>query len=338
MFDSPGSNGMPGNAFGPLVSGMAGWENESNYAQGSMQLVAGPVLASLPSGGSTAAGGGEAGGEVGGEPCGLSCAPPPPPPPQDCYAGPQATCVPPPPPVSLTDQDWITATVRDTTSLKKLFDEGLGIDETIRLRQGKITGTSPEPGTSDTGPQSTSNDSPELASTPISGIQPQPPTPDLPAGNGTPPRWLQPAFDDLDSAPVNGGTITEDTTPSTQTGNSGNNIGNGGNGGSGTPPAGNAADCDAEGGGLGEPVSGRIPYGSSAFTRLIQDQRVLTNDTKGNYAVGCLKDGTIVMGRSSSSALHAELDVIRQAGLRWIVDLYSEREPCQERCATLTQG
>jgi len=30
-------------------------------------------------------------------------------------------------------------------SIKKLFDEGLGIDETIRLRQGKITGATPEP-------------------------------------------------------------------------------------------------------------------------------------------------------------------------------------------------
>jgi hypothetical protein len=133
-------------------------------------------------------------------------------------------------------QDWITATVLGTTSLKRLFDEGLGIDETIRVRQGKITGAAPEPGTSASGPQSTSNDSPGPASTPIGGIQPQPPTPDLSAGSGTPPQWLQLAFNDLDSAPVNGGTITEDTTPGTAAGDSGSNIGGG------NPPASGACE------------------------------------------------------------------------------------------------
>src|SRR5579863_2845549 len=83
--------------------------------------------------------------------------------------------------------------------IKKLFDEGRGIDETIRLRQGRITGATPEPGTSAAGPLSTVNDSPGLASTPISGMGPQPPTAGLPAGTGTPPRWVQLAFDNLDS-------------------------------------------------------------------------------------------------------------------------------------------
>jgi hypothetical protein len=62
-----------------------------------------------------------------------------------------------------------------------------------------------------------------------------------------------------------------------------------------------------------------------------------TNDKTGNYAVGCLEDGTIVMGRSYGK-MHAEQDVIRQAGFRRIIDLYSERDPCQERCAELTRG
>ena len=128
-------------------------------------------------------------------------------------------------------------------SIKKLFDEGLGIDETIRLRQGRITGATPEPGTSAAGPPSTVNDSPGLASTPISGIGPQPPTPDLPAGSGTPPKWVQLAFDDLDSAPVNGGTITEDTTPSTQTSGNGNNSSGGGD----TPLTGNGASQPEDG-------------------------------------------------------------------------------------------
>ena len=52
-----GGYAMPGSAFGPLVSGMAGWQGENNYALGSMQVAAGPVLASLSSGGSAAAGG-----------------------------------------------------------------------------------------------------------------------------------------------------------------------------------------------------------------------------------------------------------------------------------------
>jgi hypothetical protein len=78
-----------------------------------------------------------------------------------------------------------------------------------------------------------------------------------------------------------------------------------------------------------ELVSGKVPYGGTVFSQLIQAQRVLTNDKIGNYAIGSsLEGGTTVMGRSSSGVLHAEQDVIRQAGLRGIVDLYSEREPC----------
>ena len=111
-------------------------------------------------------------------------------------------------------------------SIKKLFDEGLGIDETIRLRQGRITGATPEPGTSAAGPLSTAGDSPGLASTPLSGIGPQSPTAGLPAAD-------------------NGGTITENTTPSTVTGGSGS-IGNGG----GTPPANGA--CEPENGDSGD--------------------------------------------------------------------------------------
>ena len=104
-------------------------------------------------------------------------------------------------------------------SIKKLFDEGLGIDETIRLRQGRITGATPEPGTSAAGPLSTAGDSPGLASTPLSGIGPQSPTAGLPAAD-------------------NGGTITENASPSTAVG-SGGSIGNGG----GTPPA-SSGDCE----------------------------------------------------------------------------------------------
>ena len=63
---SGGGYAMPGSAFGPLVSGMAGWQSENDYALGSMQVAAGPVLASLASGGPAAAGG-----EPGGQPCGV---------------------------------------------------------------------------------------------------------------------------------------------------------------------------------------------------------------------------------------------------------------------------
>jgi hypothetical protein len=70
---------------------------------------------------------------------------------------------------------------------------------------------------------------------------------------------------------------------------------------------------------------------------MIQAERLKTNDKVGNYAVGCLEDGTIVMGRFAGG-VHAEVSVIRQAGFRRIIDLYSERQPCQESCLDRTGG
>jgi hypothetical protein len=123
----------------------------------------------------------------------------------------------------------------------------------------------------------------------------------------------------------------QDQTPQTQTSASGNGQGGGGN-----PPAGSAADCAPGGGGLGELVSGQVPYGSTVFSQMIQAERLRTNDKRGNYAVGCLEDRTIIMARSGE--MHAEENLIRQAGFRRIIDLYSERAPCQENCAALTRG
>jgi hypothetical protein len=70
---------------------------------------------------------------------------------------------------------------------------------------------------------------------------------------------------------------------------------------------------------------------------MTQAERLRTNDQTGNYAIGCLEDGTILMARSSTS-MHAEKSLIQQAGFRRIIDLYSERQPCQESCLDRTGG
>jgi hypothetical protein len=85
-----------------------------------------------------------------------------------------------------------------------------------------------------------------------------------------------------------------------------------------------------------EEATGQIGYGSTDLSRAVQDARITAKDVGGNYAAGRLEDGTIVVGRSSAE-LHAEQDVIRQAGGQRILDIYSEREPCAARCAALTQ-
>jgi Xanthomonas XOO_2897-like deaminase len=62
----------------------------------------------------------------------------------------------------------------------------------------------------------------------------------------------------------------------------------------------------------------------------------MTRNTGGNYAAGRLEDGPIIVGRSSAE-MHAEEDLIQQAGDQRIVDLYTEREPCAAKCYYLTQ-
>jgi hypothetical protein len=75
-----------------------------------------------------------------------------------------------------------------------------------------------------------------------------------------------------------------------------------------------------------EDLTGPVEYGSTDLSQAVQQARIAAKDTGGNYAEGRLQDGTIIVGRSSAD-LHAEQDVIQQAGNQEIVDLYSEREP-----------
>jgi deoxycytidylate deaminase len=83
-------------------------------------------------------------------------------------------------------------------------------------------------------------------------------------------------------------------------------------------------------------ATGQVEYGSTALSRAVQDARTAAKDRGGNYAAGLLEDGTTVIGRSSAD-LHAEEDVIAQAGDQRISQLFTEREPCGARCAALTQ-
>jgi RHS repeat-associated protein len=79
---------------------------------------------------------------------------------------------------------------------------------------------------------------------------------------------------------------------------------------------------------------GLVAYGSTNLSKAVQAARIARQDRGGNYAAALLDDGTIVIGRSSLDG-HAEEDLVRQAGNRRIVSLYSEREPCANTCAPL---
>jgi hypothetical protein len=83
-------------------------------------------------------------------------------------------------------------------------------------------------------------------------------------------------------------------------------------------------------------VSGQVEYGSTALSRQVQAARIAARDKTGNYAAARLEDDSVLIGRSSR-VMHAEEDVLQQAGDRRIVELYTEREPCARKCAGLTQ-
>ncbi|MFD3682482.1 polymorphic toxin-type HINT domain-containing protein [Streptomyces sp. NPDC058613] len=82
---------------------------------------------------------------------------------------------------------------------------------------------------------------------------------------------------------------------------------------------------------------GQVEYGSTELSRATAFQRLAENNRGNNYGAARLDDGTILVGRSSAG-VHAEEDLIRQAGDRRIVDLYSERQPCAAKCEGLTAG
>jgi RHS repeat-associated protein len=82
---------------------------------------------------------------------------------------------------------------------------------------------------------------------------------------------------------------------------------------------------------------GLVEYGSTELSRATAFQRLAENNKGNNYGAARLEDGTILVGRSSAG-VHAEEDLIRQAGDRRIVDLYSERQPCAAKCEGLTAG
>ncbi|MFE7590366.1 ricin-type beta-trefoil lectin domain protein [Kitasatospora sp. NPDC057512] len=82
---------------------------------------------------------------------------------------------------------------------------------------------------------------------------------------------------------------------------------------------------------------GLVPYGSTELSRATAFQRLLENNKGNNFGAARLEDGTILIGRSSAG-IHAEEDLIRQAGDRRIVELYSERQPCANKCEGLTAG
>jgi hypothetical protein len=90
--------------------------------------------------------------------------------------------------------------------------------------------------------------------------------------------------------------------------------------------------------GVREPVTGRVGYGESELSRAVQSERLKDGNRGSNYAAARLDDGSIIKGKSSLG-VHAEEDAIAQARSkdRKILDLYTEREPCANKCLEKTK-
>jgi hypothetical protein len=83
--------------------------------------------------------------------------------------------------------------------------------------------------------------------------------------------------------------------------------------------------------------SGQVEYGGNRLSREVQGARKAAGDTAHNYAAAELDDGSILIGKSSK-VIHAEEDILNQAGDRNIRALYSEFEPCAAKCAAKVAG
>lgn len=84
------------------------------------------------------------------------------------------------------------------------------------------------------------------------------------------------------------------------------------------------------------PEAGQVAYGSTELSQAVQEARVGIGGSfgrGGNFAAARLDNGEIILGRSNA-AMHAEEDILSQAGDRSITDMYTERGPCA-RCAGL---
>ncbi|MEE1767969.1 nucleic acid/nucleotide deaminase domain-containing protein [Streptomyces sp. JV185] len=85
------------------------------------------------------------------------------------------------------------------------------------------------------------------------------------------------------------------------------------------------------------PKSGQIGYGKPGLGQSVRLQRLIDkNRGLTNYAAARLDDGSVIVGKSRSG-VHAEEDLFAQAGSRKIKELYSEREPCSNKCQGLVK-
>jgi hypothetical protein len=81
---------------------------------------------------------------------------------------------------------------------------------------------------------------------------------------------------------------------------------------------------------------GQIPYGEGHLSAAVQLQRLIDKKKNGNYASALLDDGTTLVAHSDKN-FHSEEYLLQQAGGRKIVAVYSEREPCANKCTGLLQ-
>ncbi|WP_329430527.1 polymorphic toxin-type HINT domain-containing protein [Streptosporangium sp. NBC_01495] len=82
---------------------------------------------------------------------------------------------------------------------------------------------------------------------------------------------------------------------------------------------------------------GKIGYGVGDLSQAVQQERLKDKNKGNNYGAAMLEDGTIIVARSGKR-IHAEEALIKLANGRKIVDLYTEREPCANKCQGLTKG
>ncbi|KXK62150.1 hypothetical protein AWW66_09940 [Micromonospora rosaria] len=86
-------------------------------------------------------------------------------------------------------------------------------------------------------------------------------------------------------------------------------------------------------------VGSYVPYGEDELSAAIKARRLLdkARGRSGNYAAVLLEDGRILTGRSGKR-VHAEDDVLKQAGSRRVKALYTERAPCANKCQAKVRG
>jgi len=85
------------------------------------------------------------------------------------------------------------------------------------------------------------------------------------------------------------------------------------------------------------PPCTQVEYGSTDLSHAAQQARLKAGDKAHNYGAAQFEDGTIITASSSGTA-HTEQQLIDRANGRPIQALYTEREPCANKCANIVDN